>query len=95
MASLKMMRFSNVLRLVLSVGAKRRPKIDMSSMEWFGKLKCFENIAVRVIPMFIVEVNFVFDIPHLFDKSVVKLSGSFANIKDVAFDAGDEHDDDA
>ena len=44
MASLKMMRFSNVLCLVLSVGAKRRPRIDMSSMVWFGKLKCFETL---------------------------------------------------
>ena len=42
MASLKMMRFSNVLRLVLSVGVERRRRINMSSVEWFGKLKCFE-----------------------------------------------------
>ena len=44
MASLKMMRFSNVLRLVLSVGAKRRPRIDISSVEWFGKLKWFSLV---------------------------------------------------
>ena len=42
MASFKMMRFPNVLRLVLSVGAQRRQRIDISSVEWFGKLKCFE-----------------------------------------------------
>ena len=42
MASLKMMRFFNVLRLVRSVGVKRRPRIDISSVEWFDKLKCFE-----------------------------------------------------
>ena len=38
--------------------------------------------------MFIVQVNFVSDIPHVFAKSVVKLSGDFANIQDVTFDAG-------
>ena len=38
----KMMRCSNVLRLLLSVGAKSRPRISVSSVEWFGKLKCFE-----------------------------------------------------
>ena len=38
MASLKMMRYSNVLRLVLSVGAKLSQRIDMSLVEWLGKL---------------------------------------------------------
>ena len=28
--------------LGLSVGAKRRPRIDISSVGWIGKLKCFE-----------------------------------------------------
>ena len=46
MAHLKMMRFSNVLCLVLSVGAKRRLRIDISSVEWFGKLKCFEILLL-------------------------------------------------
>ena len=88
-----MMRFSNVLRLVLSVGAKRRPRIDMSSMEWFRQIKIFLDIAVRVILMFLLQVNFVLDIPHVFAKSVAKLSGGFANIQDVTFVAGDTVDD--
>ena len=43
--------------------------------------------------MFLILVNFVFDIPHVFAKSVVKLSGGFANKPDVTFVAGDTVDD--
>ena len=43
--------------------------------------------------MFLIQVNFVLDIPHVFAKSVVKLSGGFTNIQDVKFVAGDTVDD--
>ena len=43
--------------------------------------------------MFLLQVNFVLDIPHVFAKSVVKLSGGFANIQHVTFVAGDTADD--
>ena len=75
----------NVLRLVLSVGAKRRPRIDMSSVEWFSKLKRFKILLFRVSLIFIVQVNFMFEICHMFTKFVVKLSGSFTNIYGVTF----------
>ena len=43
--------------------------------------------------MFLIQVNFVLDIPHVFAKSVVKRSGGFSNIQDVKFVAGDTVDD--
>ena len=43
--------------------------------------------------MFLFQVNFVLDIPHVFAKSVVKLLEGFANIQDVTFVAGDAVDD--
>ncbi len=43
--------------------------------------------------MLIIKVNFVFDISHVFAESVVKLSGSFADIDYVTFVAGDTVDD--
>ena len=43
--------------------------------------------------MVLVQVYFVFDVPHVFAKSVVKLSGGFSNIQDVTFVAGYTVDD--
>ena len=43
--------------------------------------------------MFLVQVNFVFDIPHVLAKSALKLSGGFADIPAVTFVAGDTVDD--
>ena len=88
MASLKMMRFSNVLPLVLSVGAKRRPRTDMSSVEWSGKLKCLETLLSGSLSC----SSFRW-ILCVFARSVVKLSGGFANIQDITFAAGDTVDD--
>ena len=79
-----MMHFSNVLRLVLSVGAKRRRRIDMSSVEWFGKLKCLNLITgsgrnivfkkpllnVRLI-LFLNVIIKVYIVQHAYNKIVL------------------------